>query len=106
LTLTSLFSCPSRIGVDSFSGLMNPRFLIHKFFFLYDRNESSPLRSFKLCVPPPPNPLPMTDEKKDKAITRRDRNPPACKCGYRAKFMNPPAGLDYILFFVVRFLYR
>jgi hypothetical protein len=27
------FSCPSRIGVDSFSGLMDPRRLIHRFFF-------------------------------------------------------------------------
>jgi hypothetical protein len=33
LILTSFFSYPSRIGVDSFSGLMDLRFLIHKFFF-------------------------------------------------------------------------
>jgi hypothetical protein len=32
MKLTSLFSCLSRIGVDSCSGL-DPRFLIHKFFF-------------------------------------------------------------------------
>jgi hypothetical protein len=31
LKLTSLFSCSSKIGVDSFSGLMDLRFLIHKF---------------------------------------------------------------------------
>jgi hypothetical protein len=33
LTLTSSFSCPSKIGVDSFNGLMEPRRWIHKFFF-------------------------------------------------------------------------
>jgi hypothetical protein len=33
LTLTSFFSCPSLIGVDSFSGLMDPRHSIHKLFF-------------------------------------------------------------------------
>jgi hypothetical protein len=33
LTLTSLFSCPSTIGVDSFSELIDQRRLIYKFFF-------------------------------------------------------------------------
>jgi hypothetical protein len=33
LTLTSFFSCLSSIGVHSFSGLMDPRRSIHKFFF-------------------------------------------------------------------------
>jgi hypothetical protein len=33
LTLTSLFSCPSRIGVEFFSGLMDMRCSIHKFVF-------------------------------------------------------------------------
>jgi hypothetical protein len=33
LTLTRFFSCPSRISVDSFSGLMDPRCWIQKFFF-------------------------------------------------------------------------
>jgi hypothetical protein len=27
------FSCPNRIGIDSFSGLMDPRRVIHKLFF-------------------------------------------------------------------------
>jgi hypothetical protein len=67
--------------------------------FPYDRNESSPLRSFKRWVPPPPNPPPMIDEEKDEASTRRVSNPPACKCGYRAELVNPPPGLDYAPFF-------
>jgi hypothetical protein len=67
--------------------------------FTYDRNESSPLHSFKRWVPPPSNPSPMTDEKKDEASTNRVRNPPACKCGYRAELVYLPAGLDYTLFF-------
>jgi hypothetical protein len=33
LKFTSLFSCSSRICVNSFSGLMDLRFSIHKFFF-------------------------------------------------------------------------
>jgi hypothetical protein len=33
LTLTIFFTCPSMIGVDFFSGLMDPRRWIHKFFF-------------------------------------------------------------------------
>jgi hypothetical protein len=60
--------------------------------FSYDRNESSPLRSFKRWVPLSPNPPPMTDEEKDEASTSRARNPPACKYGYRAE-------LDYTPFF-------
>jgi hypothetical protein len=67
--------------------------------FPYDRNESSPLRSFKRWVPPPSNPPPMTDEEKDEASIHRVRNPPACKCGYRAELVNPPPGLDYTPFF-------
>jgi hypothetical protein len=41
----------------------------------------------------------MTDVEKDKASARCVRNPPACKCGYRAELVNPPTGLDYTLFF-------
>jgi hypothetical protein len=41
----------------------------------------------------------MTDEKKGEASTHCVRNPPACKCGYRAELVNPPAGLDYTPFF-------
>jgi hypothetical protein len=67
--------------------------------FPYDMNESSPLQSFNRWVHPPPNPLPMTDEEKDEASTHRVRNPPACKCGYRAELVNPPPGLDYTPFF-------
>jgi hypothetical protein len=67
--------------------------------FPYDRNESSPLRSFKRWVPLPPNPPPVTDEEKDEASTRRVRNPPACKYGYRAELVNPAPGLDYTSFF-------
>jgi hypothetical protein len=67
--------------------------------FPYDRNESSPLRSFKRWVPPPPNPSPMTDEEKDEASTCRVCNTPACKCGYCAELVNPPPGLNYIPFF-------
>jgi hypothetical protein len=33
LKLTNLFSCPNMTGVDSFSGLMDLRFSIHKLFF-------------------------------------------------------------------------
>jgi hypothetical protein len=40
----------------------------------------------------------MTDEK-DKATTHHVRNPPVCKCGYRAELLNSLAGLDYTLFF-------
>jgi hypothetical protein len=67
--------------------------------FLYDRSESCPLCSFKRWVPPPPNPPPMTDEEKAEATTRRVRNPPPCKCGYRSELVNPPPGLDYTPFF-------
>jgi hypothetical protein len=67
--------------------------------FPYDRNESSLLRSFKRWVPSPPNLPPMTDEDKNEASTHRVRNPPVCKCGYRAELVNPPPGLDYTLFF-------
>jgi hypothetical protein len=56
--------------------------------FPYDRNESSPLRSFKRWIPPPPNTPPMTDEEQDEACTRLVRNPPACKYGYRAELVN------------------
>jgi hypothetical protein len=41
----------------------------------------------------------MIDEENDGASTRRIRNPPACKCGYRAELVNPPPGLDYTPFF-------
>jgi hypothetical protein len=41
----------------------------------------------------------MTDEEKDEASTHRARNPPACKCGYRAELVNPHIGLDYTPFF-------
>jgi hypothetical protein len=41
----------------------------------------------------------MTDEEKDEASTYHVHNPPACKCGYRAELVYPPAGLDYTLFF-------
>jgi hypothetical protein len=57
--------------------------------FPYDRNVSSPLRSFKHWVPPPSNPPSMTDEEKDEASTRRVRNPPACKYCYYAELVNP-----------------
>jgi hypothetical protein len=67
--------------------------------FPYDRNDSSPLRSFKRWVPPPPNPPLMASEEKDEASTRRVRNPHACKCGYRAELVNPSLGLDYTPFF-------
>jgi hypothetical protein len=74
-------------------------FDINILLFPYDRNESSPFRSVKRWVPPPPNPPPITDVEKDEASARHVRNPPACKCGYRAKVVNPPAGLDCTLFF-------
>jgi hypothetical protein len=80
--------------------IFDPQILL----FSYDRNESS-LHSFKWWVPPSPNPPPMTDEEKDEASTHHVRNPPACKCGYCAELVKPPAGFDYIPFFVVRFLY-
>jgi hypothetical protein len=67
--------------------------------FPYDMNEFSPLRSFKRWFPLPPNPPPMTDEEKNEASTRRVCNSLACKCGYRAKLVNPPPGLDYTPFF-------
>jgi hypothetical protein len=67
--------------------------------FPYDRNESSPLWSFKCWVTLPPNPPPMTDEEKDKASTHHVCNSPAYKCGYRAELVNPPPGLDYTPFF-------
>jgi hypothetical protein len=66
--------------------------------FLYESNESSPFCSFKHWVPPPPNPPPMIDEK-DEASICCIRNPPTCKCGYRAELVYPPAGLDYTSFF-------
>jgi hypothetical protein len=74
---------------------LDPQILL----FPYDRNESSPLRSFKRWVPPPPNPPPMTNEEKDEASTRRVHNSPACKCGYRVELLNPFGRLDYTLFF-------
>jgi hypothetical protein len=67
--------------------------------FLYDRNESSLLRSFKRWVPPPPNPPPMIEKEKDEASTHRVCIPPMCKCGYRAELVNTPPGLDYTPFF-------
>jgi hypothetical protein len=74
--------------------MFNPQILL----FPYNRNESSPLRSFKRWVPPPLNPPPMTDEK-DEATIRHARNPLACKCGYRVELVNPHAWLDYTPFF-------
>jgi hypothetical protein len=74
-------------------------FDINILLFPYDRNVSSPFRSFKRWVPPPPNSPPMTDAEKDEASARRVRNPPTCKCDYRAELVNPPAGLDYTPFF-------
>jgi hypothetical protein len=79
------------IGPETF----DPQILL----FLYDRNESSPLCSLKRWVPPPPNPPPMTDEENDEATTHRVCNPPACEYGYHAELVNPPVGLDYMLFF-------
>jgi hypothetical protein len=75
--------------------MFDPQILL----FLYDRNESSPLRSFKCWVPPPPNPPPMIDEEKNEANTHCVRNPPAYKCGYRSELVYPPTGLDYTQFF-------
>jgi hypothetical protein len=74
-------------------------FDINIILFPYDRNGSSPFRTFKHWVPPPPNPPPMTYAEKDEASAHRDRNPPACKCGYRAELVNPPVGLNYTPFF-------
>jgi hypothetical protein len=100
LTLTSLFFL-SKQGRDRFfQWIDGPKtFDLHILLFLYDRNDSSPLRYFKHWVPPPPNPPPMTDEEKDKVCTRRVYNPPAYKCGYRTELVNPPAGLNYTSFF-------
>jgi hypothetical protein len=75
---------------------LDPQILL----FPYDMNESSSLQSFKHWVHPPPNPLSVIDEEKDEASTRRVHNPPVCKYGYRAELVNPPAGLDYTLFFL------
>jgi hypothetical protein len=41
----------------------------------------------------------MIDKEKDETSTCRIRNPPSCECGYSAKLVYPPAGLDYTLFF-------
>jgi hypothetical protein len=57
------------------------------------------LHSFKRWVSSPPNSPPMTDEEKDESSTHRVRNSLACKCGYRAKLVNPLARLDYTPFF-------
>jgi hypothetical protein len=74
--------------------MFDPQILL----FPYGRNASSPLRSFKHWVPPLPNLPPMTDEEKDEASTCHVRNPSACKCGYCAELVNPPARLDYTIF--------
>jgi hypothetical protein len=66
---------------------LDPQILL----FSCDRNESSPLRSFKRWVPPPP----MTDKEKDEASIRRVHNSPACQYGYRAELVYLPAELDY-----------
>jgi hypothetical protein len=63
--------------------------------FSYDRNESSPLRSFKRWVHPSPNSSLMTDEEKDEASIYRVPNSHVYKCGYHAELVNPPVGLDY-----------
>jgi hypothetical protein len=90
-----------------FQWIDGPELVIRQILlFPYDRNESSPLRSFKRWVPPPPNPPPMTDEEKDKASIHRVHNQPTWKCGYRAELVNLPPGLDYTPFSVVWFLYR
>jgi hypothetical protein len=67
--------------------------------FLYDRNESSPLRSFKRWVPPPP----MADEEKNEASTHRVYNPTVCKCGYHAELVNPQ--MLYILLWLKYLVY-
>jgi hypothetical protein len=88
------------IGVDSFSGLMDLRHLFHRFFFSHMIGMILlHCATSKRWVPPPQNPPPMIDDEKDKASTRCVGNPPACKCGYRAELVNPPAGLDYTPFF-------
>jgi hypothetical protein len=74
-------------------------FDINIILFPYDRYESSPFRSFKRWVPPPPNPPPMIDAEKDEASVHCVHNPPMCKCGYRAELVNPPAEMDYTPFF-------
>jgi hypothetical protein len=79
-------------------------FNINIILFPYDRNESSPFRSFKRWVPPPPNLLPMTDVEKDEVSARHVRNPLACNCGYRAELVNCLSGWITHRFFVVRFL--
>jgi hypothetical protein len=82
-----------------FQWIDGPKAFDINILFSYDRNESSPFFSFKRWVPPPLNPSPMTDAKKDEASDCRVRNPPKCKFGYRAELVHPPAGLDYTLFF-------
>jgi hypothetical protein len=100
LTLTSFYSYESRIGADSFSGSMDPRCLIQKFFFPHMKWVSlihcnlSSIGFLHHRIPPP-----MIDELKAEATTRRVRHPPPCKCGYRSELANPPPGLDYTPFF-------
>jgi hypothetical protein len=100
LTLISLFFLSKQDMCIFFQWIDGPKtFDPQILLFPYDRNESSPLWSFKHWIPLPPNPPSMTDEEKDEASTWCVRNPPVCKCGYHAELVNPPAGLNYTPFF-------
>jgi hypothetical protein len=77
LTLISFFFLSEQDNCRFFQWIDGPELVDRQILlFLYDRNESSPLRSFKCWVPLPPNPPPMIDEEKDEASTHHVRNPP------------------------------
>ena len=71
--------------------------------FPYDPWKSVPYSEFVRWVPPPPNPLEMTEAKKVDAALRRLANPPRCHCGVstiltypsqRGAFTLPSTGVD------------
>jgi hypothetical protein len=100
LTLISLFLMSKQDRCRFFQWIDDPEMFDPQILFHpYDRNEYSPLISFKRWVPPPLNPLLMIGAEKDEASTHRICNPPACKCGYRAELEYPPVGLGYTPFF-------
>jgi hypothetical protein len=65
----------------------------------HTRHRATPYESFQRWVPPAPFGTPMSDEEKVEAAERRVRNPPLCKCNYRAELVTPPVEMRHDSFF-------
>jgi hypothetical protein len=63
------------------------------------RYRATAYERFERWVPPAPIGTPMSDEEKLEAAERHVRDPPLCKCGYRAELVRPPVESRHDSFF-------